>query len=393
VPGLTALLSRHRVWIVAATAFAIIGVLLGLVLTGGAPTRTISARFQEAPGLYPGNHVDVLGIPVGTVTSVKAEADDVLVTMHVRSSDKIPANAGAEIMAPQVVADRFVQLVPAYHGGATMRSGAVIPVTRTAIPQSVDAVYNTLNQLAQQLGPSGANRNGAVRDLLHRLATQFGGTGPDLHGAVVNFSKALQAVAQNSPAVAQTLNNLGGLSQALAANSGTYESFAGELSAVSGLLANDRSEVGGVLTSLQQLFANLTNFINADGASLGSSIDNLKMFAAALDSDQAALAEAFDLTPLSLQNLDNAIDKSAPGGPALRGRYDPVGSTPTLFNRVCANAALRFLVILATGTETNPLTTAAPEDSLCAVGNALNALTPPPGASPGPDLSLQALTS
>jgi phospholipid/cholesterol/gamma-HCH transport system substrate-binding protein len=389
----TAFLRRYQVSIGIATAVAVLGIVVGVVLSGGTPSRTIYAQFREAPGLYPGNHVDVLGIPVGVVTAVKAEADDVLVTMHVRSSYKIPANAGAEIMAPQVVADRFVQLVPAYGGGVTMPARTVIPVTRTAIPQSVDAIYGTLNQLAQELGPTGANKNGAVSDLLHRLAAQFGGTGPDLHGAVVNFSQALHAVAQNSPAVAQTLNNLGGLSQALAANSGTYASFAGDLTAVSGLLANDRSDVGAVLSSLQQLFANLTNFIEADGASLGSSIDNLKTFAGALDSDQAALAEAFDLTPLSLQNLDNAVDKTAPGGPALRGRYDPVASTPALFNRVCGNAALRFLVILATGTETNPLTVATPVDSLCAVGNALNALTPPPGASAGPDLSLQALTS
>jgi len=273
-----------------------------------------------------------------------------------------------------------------------MATGAVIPIGRTAIPQSVDAVYEALTQLAAELGPNGANRNGALSQLLHQMAVQFGNVGPDFNGAIVNFSQALHGFAATSGAAADVLTNLGNLSQALATNSTTYRSFSSDLAAVSGILANDRSDISSVLASLQKLFANLNAFLQADGSKIGSSISNLRTFAGALVSQQAALAKVFDLSPLSLQNLDNAIDPNAPGGPALRGRYDAVASTQQLFNEVCGNAALRFLVILATGTQTNPLTTATPVDTLCGIGNALNALTPPPGASPGPDLSLQALT-
>jgi phospholipid/cholesterol/gamma-HCH transport system substrate-binding protein len=378
-------------WMAAAVVVLFLVGLFGAVTTGGASTKTITAQFSEAPGLYPGNHVDVLGIPVGSVTSIKPGPEYVLVKMSIQSGVKIPAGAGAVIMAPTVVADRFVQLLPAYQGGPAMASGTLIPVTRTAIPQSVDAVVQALTSLADQLGPNGANRTGALSQLVHQAAVQFGGVGPDFNAAVVNFSQALHGFAENSPAVADVLNNLGSLSQALADNSSTYQSFSGDLAAVSGVLASDRSDVSAVLAALQKLFANLNSFLQADGSKLGASISNLRTFADALVSQQAALAKVFDLSPLSLQNLDNAIDRNAPGGPALRGRYDAVASTQQLFNQVCGNAALRFLVILATGTQTNPLTVATPVDTLCGIGNALNALTPPPGASPGPNLSLQAL--
>jgi virulence factor Mce-like protein len=370
---------------------AAIAAIVAVVSSGSSSTKTISAQFAEAPGLYAGNHVDVLGIPVGTISSVRPGAGDVVVTMRVRSSVQIPAAAGAVLMAPEVVADRFVQLEPAYTSGPTMGAGTVIPLTRTAIPQSVDAVIGSLDELAAQLGPGGVNKNGALTDLLHRLAVQFGGSGPDFHSAVVNFSQALHGLAENSPAFAGTLSNLGNLSQALSDNSSTYQAFASNLASVSGVLANDRSDISAVLSSLQQLFANLTAFITADGGNLGSSLKNLGTFAAALNQEQAALAQAYSLAPLALQNLDNAVDKSAPGGSALRGRYDPVASTPTLFNTVCGNSALRFLVILASGTQTNPLTAATPTDTLCGIGNALNALTPPPNSSAGPDLTLKAL--
>ena len=380
-------------WIAAASVAIIVSGLVFLVAVGGTPAKTISAEFAEAPGLFPGNHVDMLGIPVGSVTGVKAGPDYVLVTMSVQSNLKVPADVGAVIMAPTVVADRFVQLTPAYQGGPTLRPGSVIPLGRTAIPESVDAVYRSLRDLADQLGPNGVNKNGALTDLVHQLAVQFGNVGPDFNSAVVNVSGALHGFAQNASQLGDLLNNLGNLTKALGDNSQTYTSFTSDLAAVSGILANDRADLASTLASLQQLFANLTAFIKDDGSNLGSSIRDLKTFADSLLGQQQSLAKVLDLTPLSLQNLDNAIDKSAPGGPALRGRYDAVGSTQQLFNQVCGSAALRFLVILATGTQTNPLTVATPVDTLCGIGNALNALTPPPGASPGPNLTLAALTS
>jgi phospholipid/cholesterol/gamma-HCH transport system substrate-binding protein len=377
---------------IAAVILVLAGVIGAIVVaTEGPATRTISAQFTETPGLYVGNDVDVLGINVGKIKSIKAGDGYVTVVMAVNRSVKLPAHASAVLMAPEVVSDRFVQIGPAYTSGPTMAPGTMIPLAQTAIPESVDTVISELNTLAQQLGPNGANQNGALSALVHQLATNLGPNGQSFHNAVVNFSQALGALSANSPALAGTLTNLGQLSQALADHSSEYQSFATNLASVSQVLANDRQDVSATLQSLQTLFAHLTTFIDTDGANLGGSITNLQKFAGALSSQQAALAQAYDLAPLSLQNLDNAINKQAPGGAAVVGRYNPVASTPTLFNQVCGSAALRFLVLLASGTQTNPLTQANSTDTLCGIGNALVALTPPPGSASGPDLSLSAL--
>lgn len=386
-------LRRATPWLAITSVLIVLAGVIGAIVVkaGGPPSRPISARFTEVPGLYVGNDVDVLGISVGRVTAIHPGPGYVTVDMRINDSVRIPADASAVLMAPEVVSDRFVQLGPAYTSGPTMAAGTVIPETRTAIPQSVDTVIYQLNRLAQQLGPEGANKNGALSALVHQLATSFGPNGQDFHKAIVNFSQALDALSQNSPALAGTLTNLGGLSQALADNSSQYRSFAGNLAAVSQVLANDRQDIGATLSSLRSLFTDLTSFIDTDGKNLGSSITNLKTFAGALASEQTALAQAYDLAPLSLQNLDHAIDKTAPGGAAVVGRYDAVATTPQVFNGVCGSSALRFLVLLASGTQTNPLTKATSTDTLCGIGNALLALTPPPGAPTGPDLSLKAL--
>jgi phospholipid/cholesterol/gamma-HCH transport system substrate-binding protein len=393
VPAVTPQSREATRWVAFSAVILLLAGVIGAIVhaANGPPTRSISAQFVEAPGLFPGNDVDVLGIDVGRVTSIRPGNGFVTVKMQVYRSVKVPADASAVLMAPEVVSDRFIELDPAYTSGPTMPAGTMIPLARTAIPQSVDEVYFQLNRLAQQLGPQGVNENGALTDLVHQMAVSLGPNGQSFHNAVVNFSQALDTLAAHPDAVAGTLTNLGQLSQALATNRQAYQSFAANLASVSQILANDRGDISSTLQALQTLFANLTSFINDDGANLGASISNLRDFASALSSQQAALAQAYDLAPLSLQNLDQAINKSAAGGPAVVGRYNGVASTPTLFNQVCGSAALRFLVLLASGTQTNPLTQANTTDTLCGIGNALVALNPPPGAPSGPDLSLQAL--
>ncbi len=368
----------------------VIGVVAVLVTRGGS-TRTVQAKFATAPGLFKGNHVDVLGVAIGSIVSVHPSDGYAMVTMKIKSDVKLPANVGAVIMAPEVVADRFVELTPAYNGGGTWDSSQPIPKDRTAVPESVDSVIGTLTSLAAQLGPNGANANGALTSLLANFANQLKGNGGDIKTAVTNFSQALHSIAADSPQLKDLLGNLGSLSVALANNSDTYQAFTTNLASVSTYLANDGSNIKSALSNLQQFFANLNTFVIQNQGTLHTSLTNLDSFAQALTYQQDQLAKVFDLTPLTLQNLNNAIDLKAPGGPAIRARYDPQPNSSGLFNNVCGNSTLRFLVVLATGTQTNPLTPGRHLDTLCAVGNAINALMPPPGSNAGPNLSLSAL--
>ena len=149
--------------IVAALLVALIGVGIAALVTNGGSSMTISARFATAPGLYTGNSVDVLGMPVGKVTKITPGPTYVTVVMQVPSSTPIPARADALVMAPQVVNDRYVQLNPGYTGGPRIQDNAVIPMSRTAVPISVDGIVDSLDQLARALGPNGVNAHAGFR--------------------------------------------------------------------------------------------------------------------------------------------------------------------------------------------------------------------------------------
>lgn len=143
-----------RLGIVGALVVALIGGLY--VIWPRVTTYKVVGYFASAAGVYPGDEVRVVGVPVGKIESITPQADAVKITMRVNNDVKIPADARAVIMSPNIVAARFVQLTPVYKGGAEMQDGATIELNRTAVPVEWDDVKTELTRLSQQLGPSAA---------------------------------------------------------------------------------------------------------------------------------------------------------------------------------------------------------------------------------------------
>jgi virulence factor Mce-like protein len=376
---------RRATLLVVAALVALAGAVTGLRALAQSPSATVTADFAETPGLYVGNHVDVLGIPVGTITAIRPGVDDVAVAMSVPRSLALPADVHAVLEAPDVISDRYVALTPVYRGGPRLGNGATIPLSRTAVPLSLDQILSTFDQLARALGPTGANRNGAVSRLVHQLAVQLNGNGPDLHAAVSSLGAAFSSLTGKGSDLTSTLDNLGSLTSSLVKADGTYEAFASTASSVAQTLASDRSSLGQALTTLEQALGQIATFVKDNASALHGSIGNLETTIGALDQDQQSLAQAWDVAPLSFQNFANAIDTSAPGGPALVTTLDPTPDSSTLVNEICGNPGIRGTNLLLNGPSASEL------DVACAAAFGIAALPTPPNAPSGPDLTLQAL--
>lgn len=379
-------LARYLVPAAVVLCLVIVGGIVAVV-TGGSSPMTISAKFATAPGLYPGNSVDVLGMPVGKVTKVTPGPGSVTVAMQVPAGTPIPADAEALLMAPQVVNDRYVQLNPAYNGGRRMQDGAVIPTARTAVPISVDEIIDSLDQLAVALGPNGVNAHGALSNFVASSAHAFGGDGAALHSTLVSLGGALGALSSKSPQLTALFNNLGNLSQVASRYTSTYQAFAGNLAAVSTDLAGDDANIGATLANLQRALSALAQFTATNSAALGTSVTNLDAFAGAVAAKQQSLAQALETLPTALDNISQAVDPGAAGGPAVRARLDPMGNSAGFSQSVCGNALLRLLLLSIDRSQDKD-----PQIDLgCGVNGLLGNLPTPPGASSGPNLSLGAL--
>jgi phospholipid/cholesterol/gamma-HCH transport system substrate-binding protein len=268
----------------------------------------ITAYFSESIGVYPGSDVRILGVKVGTVDTVKPDGQEVKVTITVDRGILVPAGVEAAVVAPSVVSDRYVQLTPAYSGGPQLKNGAVIPVTRTAVPVEIDQIYAGLNDLAAALGPSGANKNGALSNLIKTGAANLAGNGGDLNSMITQYSGLSSTLGGSAGNLAATLRSLQQFTSMLQRNNGQVRLAEQQLADVTGFLSGDRRQLAAAMSSLATALGQVQQFIASNRSLLTSNVNKLASITSILSTERASLAEALDDAPLAADNLYNTYD-------------------------------------------------------------------------------------
>ncbi len=308
-------------WGAVISAFvALVVVIAGAmyVLSRPAPTR-LTAYFSQAVGVYAGSDLRILGVRVGRIDSVRPEGRQVRVRMTLDHGVAVPAGVDAVVVAPSIVADRYIQLSPAYTTGPKLGDHAVIPTSRTATPVELDQLYDSISRLATALGPNGANKKGALSDVLDVGAANLGGNGKDLGNMIDQLGQASKTLAGNKDDLFATLTNLQKFTSMLKSNDGQVRLAEQQLSSVNGFLADDRENLGGALKQLATALVAVKRFIQDNRKRLKSNVTKLASITQILVDQRASLSEAMDTIPLAAGNVLNAYD---PVNQTLDGRGD-----------------------------------------------------------------------
>ncbi|RZQ65816.1 MCE family protein [Amycolatopsis suaedae] len=298
---------RATRWVaLAATAVVLAAAGGWALLTGG--STTVTAYFTAAVGLYPGSDVRVLGVAVGTVDAVEPEGQRVRVTMSLDPGVAVPADAGALVVTPSLVSDRYVQLAPVYETGPRLAGGAVIPESRTVVPVELDQLFTSLEKLTVALGPDGANRDGALSELLDSGAQVLGGTGRDLNRTIAELGKATRTLSGSEEDLFSTVDSLQRFTGMLAAYDQQVRTFDNLLGTVTRFLADDRDDFAAALSELAGALGTISGFINDNRARIKSNVDKLAGTTTLLAQQRESLAEALDRAPGALTGLLGAYD-------------------------------------------------------------------------------------
>lgn len=308
-------MTRRNAIFGAGAALVALGLIFGGLLVFGSAGKQVTAYFAETIGVYPGSTVRVLGVPVGTVNSVTPDGTKVRVVMTLNSGVAVPASASALVVAPSVVADRYIQLTPAYTGGPQLTDGAVIPVTRTAVPVEVDQVYSSLAELASALSaankPSAANggsKNGALSEAIKTGAANLTGNGADLRAMITEFSGLSRTLGGSAGNLFASLGYLQRFTTMLKNNNGQVKLAEQQLAAVSAFLASDRQDLATAISDLAVALNQVKTFIGSNRDLIDANVTKLAAITSILSRERASLAEALDVVPLVADNLVNAYD-------------------------------------------------------------------------------------
>jgi phospholipid/cholesterol/gamma-HCH transport system substrate-binding protein len=303
-----------------------LAVVLVLALVGGIVVaarslskmdRThITAYFDNSNGLFRGDEVRILGVPVGAIDAIEPESNRVKISFWVDDTVKVPAEARAAILSPQLVTARAIQLTPAYTGGPVMRSGAVIPQTRTAVPLEWDDLRAQLDKLTAALQPTQPGGVSTLGAFINTAADNLRGQGANIRDTIIKMSQAFSILGDHSNDIFSTIKNLSVVVSALHDSSALLRQLNGNLASVTALLANDPDEVGHAISDLNAVVGDTRSFIADNREALGTTTDKLSSISKAVGDSLDDIKQTLHVAPTAFQNFINIYQ---PAQSALSG--------------------------------------------------------------------------
>lgn len=219
----------------------------GCSLFGGAQGRTISADFSRGFQVFPGVKVDVLGVPIGRVSSVEPDGQIIHVTMDITDSTvKIPADAKATVLPESLLGERYVQIWPAYTGGEALQNKANIPIARTFVPTEGDEFLQAVNKYFGKLKGKTLSR------FFGNAARVLDGRGKEINGLIHYGAGLIGTLSQKRDRLARMIQDFNTITQALSTRQKQIANLIGDYNTVGATISQVRSSIAGTIEGLNQ---------------------------------------------------------------------------------------------------------------------------------------------
>lgn len=281
------------------------GVAVLITATGTARQNKIVGYFANSNGLFPGDQVWILGVPVGKVGTIEPQPDRAKITFYVDDKYKVPADAKAVILSPSLVTARVIQLTPAYTGGPELKSGTVIPQERTAVPIEFDDLREQLKRLAETLQPTQPGGVSTLGAVVNTAADNLRGQGANIRDTIIKLSQAFSVLGDHSQDLFSTVKNLSILVSALQSSQDLLRQLNVNLAAVTGLLSNGPNEVGNAVSSINDVVGDVQSFVADNKETVGMTGDKLAAVTTTLYQSLDDIKQTLHIAPNAFQNFLN----------------------------------------------------------------------------------------
>ncbi|AWH91429.1 MCE family protein [Dietzia lutea] len=284
---------------------AVVALVVGAVWLLTGRTKTITAFFESTRGVYEDDTVRVLGVRVGRITDITTEDGLSKVTMKVDRDVEIPADANALLVAQSLVAERFVQLTPAFTGGEEMADGGTIPVERTAVPVEWDGVKEQLMKLSTALSPAAGEQTGPLGEFVESADAMFDGNGAEIRDALSEVSQTMSILSDGRENLFTTLKNLQLFVTALSQSEEQIVSFGGRLASVSQVLGDQTGDIDAALRDLDLAVMDINRFLENHGDRVTTAVDKLGRATEVVRDRRAELEGVLHVGPTAMANFYN----------------------------------------------------------------------------------------
>jgi len=254
--------------------------------------------------------VALRGVNVGEVRAVRPDADGAHalldIALDARQVPHIPANVLAEIVAPTLLAGKYVQLrLPARPTPARIADGARIPTTSVAT--EINSALDNLNQLLANVDV--ANLSTALGGLSAALQSH----GKRLGGLLVLLNTDLRTLNPHVATLATDLTVGGEVSDVFRRAAPDLVRTAGNISVTSATLVAEKAVLPPLLARLIHVADNGQTLLARNGNTLIDLLATLRPTAALLAKYAPALPCTFAGLNQVRRDLENSIGGQYPG--------------------------------------------------------------------------------
>ena len=306
---MTARLPRPRILLAAVLAVLLVCGLLAVNASAMRSARiTVVGYFDNSTGLFVGDDVRIRGVSVGTVSKIEPEPLRSKITFWIDRKYRVPAEANAVILSPQLVTGRAIQLTPPYSGGPSMASGAVIGQDRTAVPVEWDDIRTQLQRLTDMLQPAKPGGVSSLGAAINSAAGNLAGQGADIRATVIKLSKTISVLNDHSTDVFGTIKNLSTLVSGLRDSGDLLAQLNINLAEVSALLADDPNKVSRAVEDLNAVVGDVQSFVAENGEPIGAASEKLKSISDAVVASLDDVKQFLHVSPNVAANFNNIYE-------------------------------------------------------------------------------------
>jgi len=237
--------------------WAVVGIIRPAALQDTYPLRL---RFDDATGLRPGVEATYRGVRIGEVTEVSLAEGGADVRLAVDADRSLPDGATASIRRRSAVGEPYVSIDAPEgweSGDAMLAAGdeAVIPAERT----STGVAYGTLFDAAEELLVSVDHDD--LRTVTSELGTSLRGQGDELRRILRNTTDTASAFAERKDELDQLAGELTALTRLLADKSTTIADGTDDVSSLVGSLASSADDIDTLLARTPSVASRLDELL------------------------------------------------------------------------------------------------------------------------------------
>ncbi|WP_280356290.1 MCE family protein [Nocardia otitidiscaviarum] len=181
-------------------------------------TQRVCADFTDTVGLYEGNSVTMLGVEVGTVSTIESRGDHMRVTMTVDGDVRLPVDIQAVTMSSSIVTDRHVELTKPHTGGPEFDTASCIPLERTKTPVGISEALDAMGRIAGDLTGGGSPEDTLIDQTLTAADGALADTGQQWNLLLRELSQVVGDPGQRDVVFRRLVENLDTLTTMFVSN-------------------------------------------------------------------------------------------------------------------------------------------------------------------------------